>query len=512
MNGLLISDGSLDGGIVHRPLETAGSSANLLPPKADADDDDVEGQGGEMAGVASAPSVLLNLLKSIIGAGILGIPLALQRLGYVPGLLVMLVAAGLSFFGLYLLAIVIHRHGRSSTFSSIAREFYPQRWLLVLLDGAIVVKCMGVGMSYLSVVGDVVPDILRGLAGPKATTGVLASKWLWVLIVSAIDAPLVCMRRIDSLKYTSVVGLLGVVYLLGLSLYQCVKQGATEAGLGPIRAFVPVTVVGLTSFSVFVFAFTCHQNLFPIQNEARRNDVRPMTTLLAVALLASFLCYGAFGTLSGLANPDIKDKILAVYPIDEWPYIVARIFYVVLLTFSFPLQTFPTRLSLLSIVQTLRRRPAAPLPPLTDAEETAIEKKVFTKGAREGEDGDMSEEALEPAAPSPEASGPTAYWLATAAIIVVAGVVASLPVSLDMFLTVVGSTSGPVICYFLPALLFLKDLHVHHARTGQDLRDLPRRLRLLRRLAQCLLVCSVLIFAATTSLAVVKIVLAAKSK
>src|SRR5438105_1959640 len=78
----------------------------------------------EREGTASFASTSLNLLKSIIGAGILGIPLALKRLGYVPGLFTMFLAAVLSGFGLYLLSVIIEKSERNSTFSSAAKKFY----------------------------------------------------------------------------------------------------------------------------------------------------------------------------------------------------------------------------------------------------------------------------------------------------------------------------------------------------------------------------------------------------
>jgi amino acid permease len=444
-----------------------GAMANLHEEDVLMGDKQVGEEGLEATveeGGASVASTLLNLLKSIIGAGILGIPLALQRLGYAIGLLAMSAAALLSFFGLYLLAIVIHRHGRGSTFSSVARRHYPQRRaMLILLDAAIVVKCLGVGMSYLSIVGDVFPEVLAGIFGPQVLERRpwLGRKPLWVASATLLLTPLVCMHRIDSLKYTSLFGLLGVVYLLGLSVYQVATKG-----VGSVRAVAPPTLLGLTSFAVFVFAFTCHQNLFPIQNEARQSGVRPMTGILAAAVAVSFACYGAFGVLSSLANPELRDKVLSSYPLQEWPYILARAFYVVLLTFSFPLQSFPTRLSALNIIHTIK-------PFGSPSEGTDVR------------------------------HGKLHYWLVTLSILMISGVIASLPVSLDTFLTIVGSTSSPVICYLLPALLFLKDDEQLRAEGGGCHWAL-------RRAAQLLMVFSIVLCLGCSALAVVKIILAAR--
>jgi amino acid permease len=73
--------------------------------------------------------------------------------------------------------------------------------------------------------------------------------------------PLSFLRRLDSLKYTSVVALTSIGYLVILVLAHFIK-GDTMEERGPIRYIrwggaIPV----LSSFPVIVFAYTCHQNV-----------------------------------------------------------------------------------------------------------------------------------------------------------------------------------------------------------------------------------------------------------
>jgi amino acid permease len=74
--------------------------------------------------------------------------------------------------------------------------------------------------------------------------------------------PLSFLKRLDSLKYTSVVALVSIGYLVILVLYHFLK-GDTVVDPGPINVikwagFVPA----LSSFPVIVFAYTCHQNVY----------------------------------------------------------------------------------------------------------------------------------------------------------------------------------------------------------------------------------------------------------
>jgi amino acid permease len=73
--------------------------------------------------------------------------------------------------------------------------------------------------------------------------------------------PLSFLRRLDSLKYTSVVALVSIGYLIILVVYHFAK-GDTMADRGEIR-FVKWggAIATLSSFPVIVFAYTCHQNV-----------------------------------------------------------------------------------------------------------------------------------------------------------------------------------------------------------------------------------------------------------
>ena len=78
-----------------------------------------------------------------------------------------------------------------------------------------------------------------------------------------IVIPLSFLRRLDSLKYTSVVALISIGYLVILVVAHFVK-GDTKQERGDIRVAQPASVVALlSSFPVIVFAYTCHQNVCP---------------------------------------------------------------------------------------------------------------------------------------------------------------------------------------------------------------------------------------------------------
>lgn len=73
--------------------------------------------------------------------------------------------------------------------------------------------------------------------------------------------PLSFLRRLDSLKYTSIIALISIGYLVILVVFHFVK-GDTKLDRGDIRVIEWGGLVpSLKSFPVIVFAYTCHQNV-----------------------------------------------------------------------------------------------------------------------------------------------------------------------------------------------------------------------------------------------------------
>lgn len=76
-----------------------------------------------------------------------------------------------------------------------------------------------------------------------------------------IVIPLSFLRRLDSLKYTSVIALISIGYLIILVVAHFI-MGDTKANRGALRIVQPEgTIAILSSLPVIVFAYTCHQNV-----------------------------------------------------------------------------------------------------------------------------------------------------------------------------------------------------------------------------------------------------------
>lgn len=106
-------------------------------------------------------------------------PLALSRMGILLGGFVIMWSALTAGFGLYLQTRCARYLERgSSSFFALSQITYPKA--AVIFDTAIAVKCFGVGVSYLIVIGDLMPGVVRGFSEDAGSVDFLVNRRFWV--------------------------------------------------------------------------------------------------------------------------------------------------------------------------------------------------------------------------------------------------------------------------------------------------------------------------------------------
>jgi amino acid permease len=119
------------------------------------------------------------LIVLVIGAGVLAMPLAISHMGITLGTIVILWAGLTAGFGLYLQTRCAQYLDRgSSSFFALSQITYPNA--AVIFDAAIAIKCFGVGISYLIIIGDLMPGVVRGFNENAEGVGFLVDRHFWV--------------------------------------------------------------------------------------------------------------------------------------------------------------------------------------------------------------------------------------------------------------------------------------------------------------------------------------------
>ncbi|KAI5796285.1 transmembrane amino acid transporter protein-domain-containing protein [Peziza echinospora] len=434
-------------------------------------------------GEASWTSCVINLLNTIVGAGVLAMPGAMSKFGMTLGIFVILFSGFTSGFGLYLQSRCARFTERgNASFFSLSQLTYPNA--AVVFDGAIAIKCFGVGVSYLIIIGNLMPLVVRGLL--TDASGVLLERQFWITAFMIIVIPLSFLRRLDSLKYTSFIALVSIGYLVIIVLGHWLK-GDTLADRGEVNLVKwSGAISALSSFPVMVFAYTCHQNMFSILNEIEDNSHKSTTSVITGSIGSAAVIYllvAITGYLSYGSN--VNGNIISMYP-PSVASTIGRAAIVILVMFSYPLQIHPCRASIDNI---LKWRPAktksssgpgsSPLIP------GPIVSKPSTLGGGGGKEGAYMSDLR--------------FAIITSVVLVLSFVVAMSVSSLERVLAYVGSTGSTSISFILPGLFYWKisdpkaEHIVHKIDDDEDLETFHAdtdswRMRLLRKGALALAV------------------------
>ncbi len=325
---------------------------------------------------ASVMSCVINLLNTVAGAGMLGLPGAYAGAGYFTGTLLLMIAAFFSALGLRLLAIsaaTVETRNRNmnqaqgsgseyqkkpASFYTVAHAALPE--FTIFIDAAVALKCFGVATGYFVTVGDCMVDsfhyILRNIPYREDETSVqeieeavFTNRDFWIVCALIFVIPISFFRQLDSLKVTSTLSLLliyglviGIVAYAQDMLDPCESPSISQADYtyedGPVNMSMGmfnleenvssdddtcrgetelVTDFGSTmkNLAIFVFSFTCHQNVFTIVNELKRPTQRRVDSVIGIAIGCALMLYLTVA-VEGYKTygSEVKGNILLNYP------------------------------------------------------------------------------------------------------------------------------------------------------------------------------------------------------
>jgi len=224
-----------------------------------------------------------------------------------------------------------------------------------LIDVAVAIKCFGVATSYCIVVGDLMPLAMEH-AAQLDSDNIWASRELWITIfVLLIMYPLSLLKTVDALKFTSTLAIGFVIYLvIVVCLYAFVPSldpcsGQTDCPGKTYSAIFDLKTMKV--LSIFIFAFTCHQNTFVIRNELKRNTRQRMGGVILVSIGIALICYTIVAMVGYYSlGSTVKSNVINNYPSDNAVITASRFAIALLVAFSYPLQINPCRSSLFQLV------------------------------------------------------------------------------------------------------------------------------------------------------------------
>lgn len=379
--------------------------------------------------------VLANTLLG--GSGMLGIPHAFSVAGWGLGLVLLVLFCVLSAFGSHLIACTARKLGTAPcSFYSVSHICIPNwTWLV---DGAVAIKCFGVGTSYLIIVGDLLPAGVQYFGGPNTDW-----RWLYVMIGWSVGAFLGCFKNLSALRYTATFAIVICAWtalMIVLFFFQIGEvfdpcsswHGDFPCNGGTIMPVGHDLVAILKVLPVFIFGFTCQQNVFTVCNEVAVASNKRMNGIIGFAYTSSAIFF-AITALMGYFTygSTIASDVLKSYP-DNAVVSFTRIVFAILATLSYPMQVHPSRNSWLALWRLVAPAGVGETPAEWDEQQASTENRRF--------------------------------WIVTFLYVACSLGVALVLSDLGKILGIVGATGSTTVTFILPGLVYFHTFREWHAK------------------------------------------------
>ncbi|KAL6123498.1 hypothetical protein ACLB2K_076020 [Fragaria x ananassa] len=305
----------------------------------------------------SVSGAVFNVSTSIIGAGIMSIPATLKVLGVIPAFVLIVIIAFLADVSVEFLMRFTHS-GESRTYAGVMRESFGEVGS-VAAQVCVMITNLGCLIMYQIIIGDVLSGNETGHLGVlQEWFGV---QWwnsrnialLFTLVL--IMLPLVLLRRVESLRFSSAISFLLAVVFVGISSAMAIL--AIFEGKTKTPRLVPSLDQQTTFFDLFtavpviVTAFTFHFNVHPIGFELGKPSDMILAVQISLVLCAAiYFTIGLFGYL--LFGDSITTDILVNFDRSSDSAMgallndVVRLSYAIHLMLVFPLLNFSLRANL----------------------------------------------------------------------------------------------------------------------------------------------------------------------
>lgn len=396
--------------------------------------------------MSSVNTAVKALLHTSLGTGLISIPFFYKNNGIILSIVLLSFSYLMSTTGLILQCQLSNwlptlTSKRKLSFKSIGDLLFDDKSnKIVLFDIAIAIKCFGVSISYLIVIGDLMPQILKYFTSKiDINRSIFISFSLFCIIM-----PLCFIKKISSLKKFSMIALISVVYLcfmiiINAFVYKENDQKGHIYWTKPKKSYKDINF--LTSFPISVFAFTCQHNTFSIFNELKAPNFSNFSKIVVKAMSFALIIYLTVGTLGYVTFGDnVESNIIKMYEMNNFFNVLGRFCIVVLVTLAYPLQMYPCRLSIFNIYNHFQNKKA-----FNSLTETDTDESITL----------LNEEELnlEQQANSSHLEIPDLQFKVITMSIIVAGFFIAISLTnLGLVLGFIGGTGSTLIAFILPGL------------------------------------------------------------
>ncbi|ORC90386.1 putative amino acid permease-like protein [Trypanosoma theileri] len=337
-------------------------------------------------GVVEAPrhgtiiAASINTLCNVIGAGVLSLPLAMYEASVAGAVVLMVYTAILAGFSTFAVVVGCEATQRFSftevfafiLFPSLTFEEYcgntsnglsedyieadkgglemeilfaqytqnevlrrkRRRIVTVMVELIVFLNNYGALIIYARVIADSIPPVVKGFLN---ASGFVATRNFWLIISGVVFFLLSCIRNMEELKWTSLVGFLTILYIViaVVARFFTSQREKPYPNVDPKeRGEINWYHVGVGIFrtmSTYGVAFAYHYNVPYFYRELAVRTPKNMMKSVYITFPVIFICYlstGIFGYLTFgnlVSHKDVGGDIVRNYPNDDTVMNIGRL-------------------------------------------------------------------------------------------------------------------------------------------------------------------------------------------
>lgn len=300
---------------------------------------------------ASMPMTILTVMANLVGAGLLSLPYSLKRAGLVAGVIAMCAMCVANGCCMVLIAKCCDM-AQLYTYKEVAAAAMG-RTASTLVVLAVAAYTLGSCVSFLVLLGDFVPSLVcEDGCGADGSLQAVAARREVILPLAAllILFPLSLLRNLNSLKFTSTLSTLCIVYsacMIGLRSWLGTPPRAPVSDITFLAGGTGIFV----SFPIMLVSFSLHYNVAKYYEEMHARDMARIT-LVTVVSFSSVLILYLLTALGGylLFGSDTASDILLNFDDGDVAAIIARVALSAIVIGCYPLAFNSLRASVTSLL------------------------------------------------------------------------------------------------------------------------------------------------------------------
>mmetsp|Transcript_17756 Transcript_17756/g.26400 ORF Transcript_17756/g.26400 Transcript_17756/m.26400 type:complete len:638 (+) Transcript_17756:154-2067(+) len=294
-----------------------------------------------------------NLVNSIVGAGIIGIPYALRMSGLWAGVLLLLLVAILTDKSLRLLIEQASFHPKLHhlpihTFEDLASYPYGKFGSGFVLFNMFIMA-YGAMVAYLLIIKDTVPTVL----GFEHGENLLERNLILIATSLLIMVPLSMQRDMASLSCTSAISVTAdMILVVFVAAFSPVAETVEEnGGLGEVLRSDGINSTLFVGLGILSTAMACQHSAFIVANSLEDKTRKRWSWVTKQSIgVSAILCLilGIFGYLGFLG--ETQGDVLNNFPMGTMQADGARILLAFTMFFTYPMESFVARHVLIMLI------------------------------------------------------------------------------------------------------------------------------------------------------------------